>query len=193
VARNRVVESAFSVLGLTPASASKDDVVAARRRLARELHPDREGGDPSLMADVNHAVDVALAHIEGRTQTRVSNEPSLADERMPMRQSVQRDHPSFTIDVLPVEAWEALRIVTTWIGELVDEDPPYLLEVRLDVPHAAWCRLELVPDAGATTVTVSVMRESPTASDVELIRDLWIDQLNRLDWQNLDSDQPRPW
>jgi hypothetical protein len=193
VARNRVVESAFSRLGLAPASASKDDVIAARRRLARELHPDREGGDPSLMADVNHAVDVALAHIESGTHTRASNERPLADERMSMRHSVQRDHPSFTIDVLPVEAWEALRIVTTWIGELVDEDPPYLLEVRLEVPDAAWCRLELVPDAGATTVTVSVMRDSPMAADVELIRDLWIDQLNQLDWQNLDSDQPRPW
>jgi hypothetical protein len=37
------------------------------------------------------------------------------------------------------------------------------------------------------------MREGGSADDVAVIRDLWIDQLNRLDWQNLDADQQRPW
>jgi hypothetical protein len=192
VARDRTVEAAFSKLGLSPVTASKDDVIAARRRLARELHPDRAGGDLSSMAEVNQAGDIALLHVGNRQNEKRSDER--ADIEQPKRgpQSLQRDHPSFTIDVLPVEAWEALRIVTTWIGELIDEDPPYLLEVRLEVPYPAWCRLELVPDAGATTVTVSVMRESTTAVDVEVIRDLWIDQLNQLDWRNLDGDQQRP-
>lgn len=193
MARDRTVESAFSTLGLSQSEASRDDVIAARRRLARELHPDRAGGDLSSMAEVNRAGDIALAHIEQRSsQTQPTAQSSPEKPRRAPR-SIQRDHPSFTIDVLPVEAWEALRIVTTWIGELIDEDPPYLLEAQLEVPSPAWCRLELVPDAGATTVTVSVMREGSTAVDVEAIRDLWIDQLNQLDWQNLDSDQQRPW
>jgi hypothetical protein len=193
MARNRTVESAFSKLGLSPATASKDDVVAARRRLAQELHPDREGGDLSLMAEVNRAGDIALSHIESRPSAGRPDERSHVDPPKRGTQPLQRDHPSFTVDVLPVDAWEALRIVTTWIGELIDEDPPYLLEVRLEVPVPTWCRLELVPDAGATTVTVSVMREGSVAVDVEVIRDLWIDQLNLLDWQNLDADQQRPW
>lgn len=193
MARNRAIDAAFSKLGLSPVTASKDDVIAARRRLARELHPDRAGGDLSSMAEVNRAGDIALAHVESRQNEKHSDEPPNREQPKRGPQSVQRDHPSFTIDVLPVEAWEALRIVTTWIGELIDEDPPYLLEARLEVPYSAWCRLELVPDAGSTTVTVSVMRESALAIDVEVIRDLWIDQLNQLDWQNLDGDQQRPW
>ena len=105
---------------------------------------------------------------------------------------MQRDHPSFTIDVLPVEACEALRIVASWVGEIIDEDPPYLLEVDMHDPYSVWCRLELVPDAGATTVTVSATGESLRGVNIEAIRDVWIDQLNQLDWQTLDPDQQRP-
>jgi hypothetical protein len=188
MARDRSVEEAFALLGLSSVSATKDDVFAARRRLARELHPDREGGSAVSMAEVNRSGDIALGYIARRSEPLPTRQRSV-----PTSQRVQRDHPSFTIDVLPVEACEALRIVSTWIGDLIDEDPPYLLEVRLAVPFSGWCRLELVPDAGATTVTVSIMREGGSADDVAVIRDLWIDQLNRLDWQNLDADQQRPW
>ena len=186
--RDRSVEDAFALLGLSSAAATRDDVIAARRRLARELHPDRAGGSATSMAEVNRSGDIALGYIAKRSELR-----STRDRPVSTSHRVQRDHPSFTIDVLPVEACEALRIVSTWIGELIDEDPPYLLEVRLAVPFTGWCRLELVPDAGGTTVTVSIMREGGSADDVEVIRDLWIDQLNRLDWQNLDADQQRPW
>ena len=76
------------------------------------------------------------------------------------------------------------------LGELVDDDPPYVLEVSMDTPPA-WCRLELVPDAGATTVSITTARTPghPTP-DVYDVRDVWIDALNRLDWR--DPGAPTP-
>lgn len=171
----------FVLLGLDRRTARRDDVAAARRRLARELHPDRIGGDGERMQAVNRAADAALALLP-EIDVEQSNE-------MPRR--VRKDHPSFTIDVLPVEAFEALLIVTGWLGQLVDEDPPYRLEAMLD--GDVWCALELVPDAAATTVSVIVEAETAHGIDVESVRDLWITALNRLDWDVLDPAQPRPW
>ncbi|MEZ5216771.1 MAG: hypothetical protein R2715_09340 [Ilumatobacteraceae bacterium] len=51
------------------------------------------------------------------------------------------------IEALPVEAYEALLVVATWIGEVLVDEPPYLLDVHLHEPRPCWCRLELVPDA----------------------------------------------
>ena len=68
-------------------------------------------------------------------------------------QGVQHDAPSFTIDHLPAEAFEALLVVTSWMGEVLVDDPPYVLEVHLTEPGPCWCRLDLVPDAGGSTVT----------------------------------------
>ncbi len=70
--------------------------------------------------------------------------------------------------------------------EVVDDDPPYLLEMQLDDPVVAWCRLELVPDAGAATVSITTARipGHPTP-DVLEVRDGWIDALNRLDWAGI--------
>ena len=64
--------------------------------------------------------------------------------------------PSFVIDALPAEAFEALLVVTSWIGEVLVDEPPYLLEVHLHDPAPCWCRLELVPDAGSSTVSLTV-------------------------------------
>jgi hypothetical protein len=41
-------------------------------------------------------------------------------------------------------------------------------------------------------VTVSATGESLRGVNIEAIRDVWIDQLNQLDWQTLDPDQQRP-
>ncbi len=46
--------------------------------------------------------------------------------------------------------------MASWIGEVANDDPPYLLEARLDEPAPCWCRLEVVPDAGASTVSITV-------------------------------------
>lgn len=132
------------------------------------------------MRAVNRAADAALESLEGARSS--SDGPQVGSVG-----SVQRDHPSFTIDVLPVEAFEALLIVTGWIGQLVDDDPPYRLEALLE--SGVWCALELVPDAAATTVSVVV----DGGEAVEPIRDLWVSALNLLDWGELDPAQQRPW
>ena len=85
---------------------------------------------------------------------------------------MQHDAPSFTIDSLPVEAFEALLVVTSWIGEVLVDDPPYVLEVHLDEPSPCWCRLDLVPDAGSSTVSLTVASIDGTpAPDIEEVRD----------------------
>ena len=66
------------------------------------------------------------------------------------------DVASFTIEALPVEAFEALVVVAIWVGEVIDDDPPYRLDVWLGEPFDCWCRLDLVPDAGASTVALTL-------------------------------------
>jgi hypothetical protein len=74
-----------------------------------------------------------------------------------------------------------LLVVTSWMGEVLVDDPPYVLEVHLDEPGPCWCRLDLVPDAGASTVTLTVASiDGIPAPDVELVRDAWVANLNRL-------------
>jgi hypothetical protein len=92
------------------------------------------------------------------------------------------DHPSFVIDVLPVLAHEVLTLAVVSIGEIVDDDPPYGLEFTVDVaePGASrtWCRAEIVPDAGSSTV--SLVTESDGSVDVERLRDLLVREINAL-------------
>ena len=91
--------------------------------------------------------------------------------------------PSFTVEALPVETFEALLVVASWIGEVLDDDPPYRLEVALGEPYECWCGLDLVPDAGASTVSLQVAGiGGRPAPDIEAVRDVWIEQLNQLDW-----------
>ena len=94
---------------------------------------------------------------------------------------IEWDAPSFTIDALPAEAFEALLVVAATLGDVIDDDPPYVLECLLGDPVACWCRLELVPDAGSSTVSLAVggvdHAAHPPAEDV---RDVWVAELNRL-------------
>jgi hypothetical protein len=88
---------------------------------------------------------------------------------------------SFVIEALPVVAFEALVVVTSWIGEVVVDEPPYQLDALLTDPLRCWCRLELLPDAGATTVslTIAALADEPLP-DIDAVRDLWVASLNRL-------------
>ncbi len=105
----------------------------------------------------------------------------------------QFDHPSFTVEALPVAAFEALLVVATWIGETIDDDPPYRLDVALGDPSPCWCRLDLVPDAGSTTVSLTVGTERGTPiPDTDAVRDVWINGLNALDWEAIDESRRRP-
>lgn len=92
-----------------------------------------------------------------------------------------RDAPSFVIEALPVVAFEALLVATSWIGEVLVDEPPYLLEVHLHEPAPCWCRLELVPDAGATTVSLTLAAvEGSVVPSAIAVRDQWIAVLNEL-------------
>jgi hypothetical protein len=67
------------------------------------------------------------------------------------------------------------------MGEVLVDDPPYLLDVHLYEPSECWCRLTLVPDAGSSTVSLVVAPAGTgPAPDVEVVRDLWVAQLNSL-------------
>ena len=186
----------FAALGL-PAGATAAEVFAARRRLAKSLHPDI-GGDADRMRRVNAAVSAALLRLGGTATT--APEPSPAVPTPPQHRETTwpgrfvNDAASFTIEALPAEAFEALLVVTSWIGEMLVDDPPYALEVLLQEPAVCWCRLDLVPDAGATTVGLTLASiEGDALPHIDLVRDTWVAELNRLDWDELEAPgRPRP-
>jgi len=178
----------YRVLGVQP-SAGAEELAAARRRLARTLHPD-VGGDGEAMRVVNAAYDAALARLAAPLPVEPASEPRPGASREPAdgrgsphrvrHGGARRDAPSFTIDVLPVDAFEALLVVNSWVGEVLDDEPPYRLEVFLREPWQCWCRLDLVPDAGATTVSLTVAApEGMPTPDPEDVRDLWVALLNQ--------------
>jgi hypothetical protein len=161
-------------------------VRAARRELAKRHHPDR-GGDAAAMQAVNEAADDVLLRIStpanpaGDESQRDPSAPGLiADEP---GGGLSRDVPSFTVEALPVETFEGLLIVASWIGEVLDDDPPYRLDTHLHEPVECWCRLDVVPDAGASTVSLTIagVDGAPTP-DIIAVRDLWITNLNAVDW-----------
>ncbi len=186
------VPDPFAILGVGR-EATLDDVRTARRRLAFDLHPDR-GGSAEAMKDLNAAFDAVVGHITGRRSVPEPDGPNRQDSTSPIRRHqgsgsgekqrwfgrVQQDVPSFVIDALPAEAFEALLIVASWIGDVLVDDPPYVLEVHLYEPTPCWCRLDLVPDAGASTVslTVAAIDGSP-APLVDDVRDVWVHHLNQ--------------
>lgn len=190
-----VTTDPWVLLGLDR-SASEAEVGEARRRLARERHPDL-GGDVAEMQDINAAADQVLALLRtGSTQSDpLDSSPRRRQRggrsRQPWRESAAVDHPSFTIEALPVDAFEALLLIATELGTLVDDDQPYRLEFRLEGDLRAWCEVTLVPDAGSTTASVAVAAEPgyPRPS-VDRVRDLLVEGLNRLDWADGPSQPP---
>jgi hypothetical protein len=95
---------------------------------------------------------------------------------------VASDVASFVVEAFPAAAFEALLVVTGWIGEVIVDDPPYQLDVVLTDPLRCWCRLDLVPDAGASTVSLTIARlaDAPDLPDIDDVRDLWVSSLNHL-------------
>lgn len=173
-----MTDDPFAVLGLAP-TAAENEIRARFRELALVHHPDR-GGNADDMSRLVEAYRLAVARRQttggvGRGRTRRSARGG--------RVGAEHDVASFTVSVLPVEAYEALRTVVATVGEVVDENPPYVVEFLVRDDGLVWCRCELVPDAGSTTVSVSV---APAADEplsrVEAMRDLLIDELNNLEW-----------
>jgi hypothetical protein len=116
-----------------PGTAGAADVRAARRLLARSLHPDVTADDGTRMREVN----LAAAHLLRRTPAE------------------ERDEVSFSVDALPAYAFEVMRVTVAALGEVLDTDEPYRLEGWL-AGQDCFIVLDLVPDAGGSTVTVSV-------------------------------------
>lgn len=166
------VDDALHLLGLDR-TASIDDVLVARRTLARSLHPD-VGGRGDDMVRVNQAVEIAIEYLQSAPPVSVNEPTSMRADSFGSRRWVV-DRPSFVIDVLPVEAFEWLLLAARVLGEVVDDDPPYALEVLLDSRVDRWCRLEVVPDAGSSTV--SIMAENVEPDDV--VR-RWVNTINEL-------------
>ena len=188
------LDDARRLLGLS-ADASADDVRAARRRLAKALHPDVAGGDAVAMRELNQAVALVLAQIgsapdAGSAGTDVAP-PTFRNQwqgrpsggfRQHVKVPVAHDVASFVIEALPVEAFEALLVVTSWIGEVISDEPPYQLDVLMTDPIRCWCRLDLVPDAGASTVSITIARlpDALDLPDIDDVRDLWVQSLNEI-------------
>jgi hypothetical protein len=165
---------------------SEEELRAARRRAAQRSHPDKEGGSADVMRRINAAFDAVLADL-GRQPAAAPPEP-VPPAPGPQVAGVPRtgsrlshDVASFTIEALPAAAFEALLVVATWLGEVVDDDPPYRLDVVLAEPLTSWCRLELLPDAGASTVAVTLGAiDAAGVPDIDTVRDAWVAALNSL-------------
>jgi hypothetical protein len=176
----------FVVLGLAAANATESEVRAARRRLAKQIHPDR-GGDSGRMSELNRAYESALAQLrqpvaEPATppNPRKPPKPPSANARRPGR-FVERDDASFAVSVLPVDAFSALVDAANSMGQALMEDPPYLLECYLLDPVECFCRLELFPEGGGSQVALTVVTAeggSAPPPSVDDVRDAFIAALS---------------
>ena len=161
--------------------ASAGEIRRAWREKARIVHPD-VGGSDAAMQELNEALRSALGFVEDVSAVKVATSPVLVRR--------ERDVSSFTVDVLPAECFEALLIVAVISGAISHEEPPYQLEFSLhdsDVTGAlnGWCRCDLVPEAGATTVSLLVGTEtSADGISVEEVRDYLVANLNAIEWPN---------
>jgi hypothetical protein len=167
------VPDPWAVLGLAPGS-SLAEARAARRRLAKQLHPDVHAALPAAdraelarrMTVVNGALAAVVAAGGGP--------PSLAG-RTPQAED------SFELEALPVRAFELLFLVAYGLGEILDDDEPYGLEFYLPVPAPCFCRLELAPEAGGTIVTVTISpAEEAELPAVQAVRDVLVEELQAL-------------
>jgi hypothetical protein len=189
-----VTVTPHSILGVST-GASADEIRTARRELARVHHPDA-GGDAAVMQQVNAAAARALRLLDaaGETAAEVAADTGRgAGEATPQSDptatdwvGTTRDVPSFTIEALPAQAFEALLVATAELGEVADDDPPYELRTLLSPPLACWCQLDIVPDAGASTVSVSIAPvEGGRLPPLVDVRNAYITALNGLDWSSL--------
>jgi hypothetical protein len=172
-----VTASAFEILGV-PSTATESEIRAAWKSLALVAHPDH-GGSHSQMVRLNQALEQAL-----KSQS-VQFEDSRPSRRSRITRSfAARDVSSFTINSLPVDAFETLVIAAAHCGQITEDDPPYLIEftlsdMSLHGTRNLLCRCELMPEAGATTVHLALS----VAGRVELesVRDALIDIINEID------------
>lgn len=162
------------MLGLDPALATVDRVRNAKRRLAKIHHPDLiEGGGggtadvaaaSARLAAVNQAAELALADLATRGPGGGGGGPAVAYVPMPAPSAADaavwaagedQEDATFTVASLPAEAFELLLLAFSAIGDPKLIDEPYLLEGQVDDPFLGIARVELVPEAGGSIVTVT--------------------------------------
>ena len=169
----RLAVDPWEVLGLDEAQATAEDVRSAKRRLAKLHHPDLVaggGGGDGAVADasarqarVNHAAERALADLASRPPRG----PAVAEAA-----AAADVHATFTIESLPVEAFELVLLAFSSIGDPKVVEEPYLLEGQVDDPVLGFARVELAPEAGGSIVTVTTwptrraVGPAPTANQV---------------------------
>lgn len=165
----------FEILGVAPGS-DEATIRRAWKVKARLAHPD-VGGSVEAMQRLNEALDLAL---EGSASPRASSSDS---QQRNIAGRIARDAPSFTVSVLPVEAFEALLVVAQWMGDIVLDEPPYALELYIRSANPYWVRLDIVPEAGSSTVSITLGSvENGLIPSVESVRDSFVTALNSLDW-----------
>ena len=68
----------------------------------------------------------------------------------------QLDECGFSIDVLPVEAFDLVYMAAASLGDPWVIDEPYQLVARLDEPLVCRAHIDLVPEAGGSIVTFRI-------------------------------------
>lgn len=173
----------WGLLGVDQADATVEAVRDARRRLAKLLHPDvveGGGGGAGAVADassrlalVNRAVELALADLATRGPAQLDRRPDpgpppahvhmpapSAEDAAVWAAGEDAEDASFSVPHLPVDAFELLLLAFSSIGDPKVVDEPYLLEGQVDDPFLGVARVELVPEAGGSLVTVSTWASS---------------------------------
>lgn len=189
------------MLGLTP-QASWEEVRAAHRRLAKLVHPDLGGGDAATMTEVNLAfATLAAAHrrrvaagagpvapspapdgkatpAPGTSAPGTSAPGTSAPGTSAPGPALDDDPVTFSVPMLPVDAFDTLLVVSSFLGQPWVIDEPYQLVVVLDPPFACRCLLDLVPEAGGSIVTVEVEpRDGGPCTDAAAVRDALVAEL----------------
>lgn len=172
----------FAILGIE-ADSSPAQIRLAWKKKAAQLHPDA-GGTHDEMVVLNNALEQALSSVSQHVSDSSQAQPSHY-VRQKRRGFISRDTSCFTIDALPVDAWNLLQLSAAHCGPIMDEEEPYLLEFMLsDAPliglRALMCRCEIVPEAGASTVHVALFGENGSIGDVESVRDFLVEAINDL-------------
>ncbi len=179
-----IQEDAYLILGVAK-DATENEIRRAWRQKARAAHPD-VGGTTEEMLRLNEAAMVALSRANEQQGSGHSTSSAKAP-RTPVRshRSIVRDVSSFTIDRLPVDAWQLLEIAAAECGPIIEDTPPYLMEFMLhDSPFedlvSSICRCELVPEAGGTTVHLSILDVAEHTDASIRLRDLLVAGINRI-------------
>jgi hypothetical protein len=190
----------FVTLGIS-ADSSVDVIKDAWREKARVCHPD-VGGTHEAMQQLNEALRLALLEVTSTAKStsdvtaqsgmsssgkRTSSGDKISsDVKTVDTHRLSRDVSSFTIDCLPVEAFEALLIASSWHGDVAIDESPYVLEMVVRDPFACWVRFDIVPEAGASMVSITVSAISGQRRvSAEEVRDLFVESVNQINWEEL--------